>query len=103
MPARHASGLEEQLRREVQELFRRAEQADAGDEPEMDIPDELARREDRLTAIKQAKEELERRAQERFEAEQAEHETKLKQRQAKEAETGKKASGRKPQPPSRAA
>ena len=47
----YANKLEEQLRREVQELLRRAEQADAEDEPEIDIPDELARREDRLAAI----------------------------------------------------
>lgn len=95
----HANKLEGQLRREVQELLRRAEQADTEDEPEIDIPDELSRREDRLTAIKKAKEEIERRAQERFEAEQAEHEAKLKQRKAREAETGKKARGRKPKPP----
>ena len=95
----YANKLEEQLRREVQELLRRAEQADAEDEPEIDIPDELARREDRLAAIKQAKEEIERRAQERFEAEQAEYEEKLKQRKEKEAKSGKKTSGPAPMPP----
>ena len=95
----YANKLEEQLRREVQELLRRAEQADTEDEPEIDIPDELARREDRLAAIKQAKEEIERRAQERFEAEQCEHEAKLKQRKDKIAATGKKARGREPKPP----
>ena len=47
----YANKLEEQLRREVQKLLRRAELADAEEEPEMDIPDELARREDRLAAI----------------------------------------------------
>ena len=77
----YANKLEEQLRREVQELLRRAKQADTEDEPQIDIPDELARREDRLAAIKQAKEEIERRAQERFEAEQAAYEAKLKCRQ----------------------
>jgi transposase len=95
----YANKLEEQLRREVQELLRRAELADAEYEPEIDIPDELARREDRLAAIKKAKEEIERRAQERFEAEQAEHEAKLKQRKDKIATTGKKARGREPKPP----
>ena len=95
----YANKLEEQLRREVQALLRRAERADAEDEPEVDIPDELARREDRLAAIKKAKEEIERRAQERFEAEQAVHEAKLKQRKDKLATTGKKASGREPKPP----
>ncbi len=95
----YANKLEEQLRREVQELLRRAEQADTEGEPEIDIPDELARREDRLDAIKKAKEEIARRAQERFEAEQAEHEAKLQQRKDKEAKTGKKARGPKPKLP----
>lgn len=95
----YANKLEAQLRREVQELLRQAELADAEDEPEMDIPDELAHREDRLAAIRSAKAEIERRAKERFEAEQAEHEAKLKQRKDKEAETGKKARGREPRPP----
>jgi len=95
----YANKLEEQLRQEVQELLRRAEQADTEDEPEIDIPDELARREDRLAAIKQAKEEIARRAQERFEAEQAEYESKRKQRKDREAKTGKKARGREPKPP----
>ena len=95
----YANKLEEQLRREVQELLRRAEQADAEDEPEIDIPDELARREDRLAAIKKAKAEIERRAKERFEAEQAEYEEKLKKRKEKAEKTGKNARGREPKPP----
>ena len=95
----YANKLEEQLRREVQELLRRAELADAEDEPEIDIPDELARREDRLAAIKKAKEEIERRAQERLEGEQAEYEEKLERRKEKEEQTGKKACGREPKAP----
>jgi transposase len=95
----YAHKLEEQLRREVEWLLKQAEQADAEDEPEIDIPDELARREDRLAAIARAKEEIERRAQERFEVEQAEYEEQLKQRQEKEAKTGQKTRGRTPKPP----
>ena len=95
----YANKLEEQLRREVRELLKQAEQADAEDEAEIDIPDELARREDRLAAIEKAKAEIERRARERFEAEQAEHEEKLKRRQKKEAKSGKKAGGRAPKAP----
>jgi LmbE family N-acetylglucosaminyl deacetylase len=45
---------------------------------ELDIPDELARREDRLAAIARAKKEIQRRAQARYEAEKAEYEEKLK-------------------------
>jgi len=95
----YANKLEEQLRREVRELLRQAAQADAEDAPEIDIPDELARREDRLAAIEKAKAEIERRAQERFEAEQAEYEEKLKKRQEKEEHSGQKARGRAPKPP----
>jgi len=95
----YANKLEEQLRREVQALLEEAERADAQAEPEIDIPDELARREDRLAAIRKAKEEIERRARERFEAEQAEYEAKLKKRQEKEEKTGRKTGGRKPKPP----
>ena len=95
----YANQLEEQLRREVQELLRRAEQADAEETLEIDIPDELARREDRLAAIEKAKAEIERRARERFEAEQVEYEAKLKRRQDKAEQSGKKARGRTPKPP----
>ncbi len=95
----YARKLEAQLRREVRELLKKAEQADAEDESEMDIPDELARRKDRLAAIKKAKEEIERRAQERFAVEQVEYEAKRKRRKDKEAATGKKARGREPTPP----
>jgi transposase len=95
----HAKRLEEQLRREVRQLLRKAELADSQDEPEMDIPDELARREERLAAIEKAKAEIERRAQERFEAEQAEYEEKLKKRKEREEKTGKKSRGRAPKAP----
>ena len=95
----YANQLEEQLRREVRELLKKAELADAEDELEIDIPDELARREDRLSAIEKAKAEITRRAQERFEAEQSEYEEKLKKRKEKEDQTGKKARGRAPKPP----
>jgi transposase len=95
----YANKLEAQLRREVRELLKKAEQADAEDEPEMDIPDELARREDRLAAIDKAKAEIERRARERFEAEQAGYEEQLRKRKEQEEKTGKKARGRAPNPP----
>ena len=95
----YANKLEEQLHREVELLLKKAEQADAEEEPELDIPEELKRREDRLAAIAKAKEEIERRARERFEKEQAEYEEKVKRRKEQEEETGKKARGRAPKPP----
>lgn len=62
---------EVQLQREMQELLRCVEEADVEEELEMAIPDEPARRDDRLATIGRAKAELDRRARERFEVEQA--------------------------------
>lgn len=95
----YANRLEEQLRGEVASLLAQAEAADAQDEPAMDIPEELARREDRLAAIAKAKAQIEQRARERFEAEQAEYEAKLEQRKAREEKTGGKPPGNPPKPP----
>jgi hypothetical protein len=97
----HAHKLEVQLQAEVEELMRLAEEADNGSLPEeMDIPEELKRREERLAKIAEAKAEIQARAQVRFEREQAEYEEKMARRKAKEEGTGKKPGGRPPQAPS---
>ncbi len=96
----HAGRIEAQLKAEVAELLARAEAADKADIPDgMSIPDELARREDRLQKIAQARTKIEARARERFAREQAGHEAKLAAREAKTAATGKKPGGKPPQPP----
>ena len=96
----YANRLEAQLKQEVEELMRLAEEADQGSLPEeMDIPEELQRREQRLLAIAQAKEEIKARSQARFEDEQAAYEEKLAKREARAKETGKKPRGKPPQPP----
>ena len=95
----YAERLEGQLRGEVEELFKLAEQADTEEGAQVDIPEELSRRQDRLAKIRQAKAKIEQRARERFEAEQAEYEERLKRRKEKEEETGKKPGGRPPEPP----
>ena len=96
----HANRLEEQLKDEVGELMRLAEQADNHALPEqMDIPLELERREQRLEVIAAAKAEIAARAQERFEREQGEYEEKQAKREAHEKKTGKKPSGKGPKPP----
>ena len=96
----HANKLEAQLKAEVEELMRLAEAADNTPVPEeMDIPEELARREQRLAKIAEAKAEIEARARARFEREQAEYEEKMARRKAKEARTGKKPGGRPPAAP----
>src|SRR3970282_824610 len=67
----HAKKLEKRLKREVQELLKLAEQADAADVPDgMSIPEELERREARLEAIAEAKRKIEARVKEREHAEQ---------------------------------
>lgn len=97
---KHASKLENQLKTEVEELLRQAEEADRTDLPDgLDIPDELARREERLAAIAKAKAEIEKRAAQRHAEEQADYEKKLAERRAKEQKTGKKARGKEPKPP----
>ena len=95
-----AGKIEAQLKAEVAELLARAEAADAADVPDgMSIPDELARREERLAKLAEARARIEARAKERFEREKAEHEAKLAAREAKAEATGKKSGGKPPQPP----
>lgn len=96
-----AGKIEAQLKVEVAELMAKAESADQKDVPDgMSVPEELARREDRLQKLAEARAKLEARAQERFEREQAEHEARLAAREAKTKATGKKPGGRPPEPPS---
>lgn len=68
----HATELEEQVKAEVARRMGLAEAADAEVPEGMDIPAELARREDRLAAIAEAKAKIEARVAERHAAEQAE-------------------------------
>jgi transposase len=96
----HAGKIEAQLKAEVAELMAKAEAADTADVPDgMSIPEELARREERLAKIAEAKAKIEARAEERFAHEQAEHEAKLALREAKAEATGKKPRGPPPSPP----
>jgi transposase len=96
----HASKIEAQLKAEVAELLARAEAADQADAAVdgMSIPAELARREERLVKLAEARAKLEARAKERFEQEIAAHRAKLAAREAAAAR-GKKPGGRPPSPP----
>ncbi|ARU54290.1 IS1182 family transposase [Oleiphilus messinensis] len=97
----YANKLEEQLKAEVVELMQKAEEADNATLPEeMNVPEELARREQRLNTIAQAKKKIQARAKERFEREQAAYEEKVERRKCYEEETGKKPRGRQPVAPS---
>jgi transposase len=96
----HVGKLETQLKAEVADLLAKAEAADQADVPDgMSIPEELARRKARLAKLAEARAKIEARAKERFERERAEYEAKLAARQAKAEATGRKPSGRPPQPP----
>jgi hypothetical protein len=65
---------------------------------EMQVPEELARREKRLAEIARAKAIIEARAKERFARERAEYEAKMAARDAKAAQTGQMPRDRTPQP-----
>jgi transposase len=92
--------LETQLRAEVEELFVRAEQSEQPEVPDgLVVREEIARRQDRLTRLAEAKAVLQARAQERTAAEQAEYEAKLAQRAERERTTGRRPGGRPPSPP----
>jgi hypothetical protein len=92
--------LETQLRAEIEELFRLSEQSDQRELPDgLVVREEMARREDRLVRLAEAKVVLQARATERLAAEQAEYEAKLAQRAERERTTGRRPGGRPPTPP----
>lgn len=96
----HAEAIEAQLKVEVQQLLALAEEADGANVPDgMSVPEELARRENRLAAIAEAKGKIEARAAERFAREQADYEAKLAARAAKAAASGKQPGGKAPKAP----
>jgi transposase len=92
--------LEAQLRAEVEELFALAERLDERERPDgLVVRDEIARREERLARLAEAKAVIEARAREREVLEQAAYEEKLAQRAEKERATGRRPGGRPPAPP----
>ena len=96
----HANRIEAKLREEVQLLLKLAEDSDSRPVNDgMDVPAEIARREQRLAALAQAKAKIEQRARERHAVEQQEYEAKVAKRQA-QREAGKKPRGNDPEPPS---
>jgi transposase len=92
--------LEAQFRAEVAALFALGAQADQGSLPDgLSVTDEIARREERLKRLAEAKAVLEARAKEREALEQAEYAAKLREREAKAKRSGKKPRGRPPTAP----
>ena len=96
----HIRKLEEQLTDEVKKLMELAEAADNEKLPDgISLPEEIARREDRLKAIAAAKIKIEERARERFAQEQAAYQAKLDKRAAKARGSGQPPRGKAPVPP----
>ncbi|MGH2411600.1 MAG: transposase, partial [Chloroflexota bacterium] len=92
--------LEARLRAEVEELFALAERLDERERPDgLVVRAEIARREERLARLAQAKAVLEARAHEREAAERAVYEAKLGHRAARERATGRRPGGLPPMPP----
>jgi len=97
----HANKLEAQFKEEVEILLKLAEEADnSALIEEMDVPEELQRRQDRLEVIIRAQKEIKARAKVRYEREKAEYEEKISKREKQKAETGKKSRGKQPEAPS---
>jgi transposase len=96
----HAGEQMKLLGEEITQLLAKAESADSTPlQDGLSIPEEIKRREDRMTKIKQAMEVIEARAKERLAEEAAVYQSKLQARKAQEEATGKKPRGREPKPP----
>jgi transposase len=94
----YAKRLQAKLKAEMAALLKRAEAANARDLPDgLSIPEELARREQRLAAIAEAKRKIEARVKAEAEAAYA---AKVAAREQRAKKTGKRPRGRPPTPPS---
>lgn len=91
-----AGELQEQLKLDIAELMKQAEQADQSDRDDgQKLPKEIARREKLRQKMLDARAQLEREAKARAEAERAEYERKLAEREKREG----RSKGPKPKPP----
>jgi hypothetical protein len=96
----HIKKLEDQLQGDVTKLMALAEAADNEMIPDgMNLPDEIARREDRLKVITQANIKIEARSKERFEQEYADYQATLATREATATQSRKPARGTLPVSP----
>jgi transposase len=97
----HACKLEEQLKEEIEQLLARSHTVDQaeGSRAELDIPEEIRRREERLAKIDAAKQEIQKREEARYAREKAEYDSKMTERAKKEEMTGKKSRGKRPEEP----
>jgi transposase len=95
----HIEKLEVQLHEEVQALLKKAADVDQEELADgIDLPAEVARREDRLKALAEAKAKIAERVKERDEQAQKDHQEKLADRERKR-QAGKKPRGQEPKAP----
>ncbi len=95
----HIEKLEAQWREEVQALLQKASEADGTDEQDgIDLPEELARREERLKALAEAKAKIVARVAERDARAKQDYEDKVARREA-QRQAGKKPKGKEPKAP----
>lgn len=92
----YACKLEDKLQQEIFFLMAKAKELDNGENNDINIPEEIQRREDRLRNIITAKETIEKRRKVRYEREKREYDVKLEERDFKEKARGRKLGGKKP-------
>jgi len=96
---KHAGEQIELLREEVKQLSAKAEKIDQVPlDDGLSVPDEIARREDRLKSLERARTVIESRYKKEREAKQSEYDAKMAKREQTRKE-GKKPRGKDPQPP----
>jgi len=96
---KRANELKENLQQDIAALLKEAESADKADVDEQQLPAEIARREKLVSKMDEAIQGLKKRAEAKQQSAQTAYEKKMNAREVAEKQTGKKASGRKPQPP----
>ena len=95
----HAQGQMQLLEEQFAQLLAKAEQADSAPlEDGLSVPEEVARRKDRLGKLREATAQIEARARERHRGEMAEFEQKVARREAQRA-AGSQPRGREPKRP----
>jgi transposase len=95
----HAMAQMQLLEKEIEQLLQKAEAADSTPlEDGLSVPEEVARRRDRIEKLREATAVIEARARERHREEMAAYVEKKKRRDEQEA-AGKRPKGREPQPP----
>ena len=92
--------LEKQLEEEIDKLLDLATSQDESEKGlNLDIPEELKLRKDRLSKIQEAKRVVEQRASERYQKEKEEYDARIEQRKQKKEKTGKNPRGKEPKAP----